>query len=164
MEPLTLTSRPLTTDDDWALAARWKRDRDYASIVAGIGSWSEPEIHALYQERWGEGEAAYQLKRLRDDAGDGELRGWFEGEELVAFLTLRETNLLADEGPRLLVVSNLYILRPEAAAVVAADLASLADERGIEETDLTIPSHCLPEFQTAGFAPELVTVRRRWRA
>ncbi len=163
MEIGTLTSRSLTTDAEWAFAARLKREKDYASVVAGIGPWSEPEVHALYQERWGEGEAEYQLGRLREESKGGELRGWFAGDEMVAFATLRQTNLLADEGPKLLIVSQLYVVRSDMAIEVAMHLAALADERRIEESDLTLASEHLPAFETAGFAIRTVTMRRLWQ-
>ena len=163
METTTLTYRPLATDAEWALAARIKCDLDYAAVIGGPGSWSEPEVHALYQERWGHGEADYQLKRLREDVADGELMGFYSGEDLVAFATMRETNLLADEGPRLLIVAQIYFLRGETAPDVARRIAGIADARGIEETDLTIPEAHAEAFVAAGFQAKVRTMRRTFR-
>lgn len=118
----------------------------------------------MHEERWGEGESEYQRKRLREEAQDGELRGWFSGDTLVAFATVRETNLLADEGPRLLIVGQLYISGgEEVARRVAKDLSILADERAAEETDLTVPAEHIEAFAAAGFEAKMVTLRRRWR-
>ena len=164
METSELTMKPLTTDAEWGLAARMKRDRDYAAVLEGPGDWTEPGLHALHEERWGAGEAEYQLKRLREDAGDGELLGWFSGGELVAMATARETTLIADEGPRLLIVSHLYVFGgEELARRVAGDLAEYADARGIEESDLTVPAEHGAAFAAVGFGARALTMRRRWR-
>lgn len=164
METSALTSRVLTTAAEWDLAARLKRDYDYAELVDGVGNWTQPEIHALHQERWGEGEVEFQMGRLREEANGGELRGWFRRHELVGFATIRETNLLAGDGPRLLIVRQIYVLRADAARMIASDLAAIADARGIEESDLSIPAEHAAAFEAAGFAPKLVTARRRGRS
>ena len=161
---ITITSRPLATEAEWLLAARMKRDRDYAGIVDGDAPWSEPEVHAIYQETWGHGEADYQLKRLREatEGGTwGELRGWFEGDTLVAFAGLRETNLLTDEGPSLLIVNHLYLFGGDPLrTTVAGDLARIADARGVTESEATIDPRDLPAFDAAGFGQKIAVVRR----
>lgn len=157
-----LSSRQLCTHEEWNLAARLKRDCDFAAILSNSGLWEEPGIHGPYQERWGEDAVEHQLERLREEVIGGELRGWFRGRQLVAFATIQEAAPLGEDGPRILVVRQLYILSGEGVAHrVAEELSALASARGVVETDLTIPVEHVAAFADAGFEPTTVTARRR---
>ncbi len=157
-----VVSRRLCTHDEWNLAARLKRDCDYAALLSHSDPWAQTGIHGPYRETWGEDAVDHQMERLREEATGGELRGWFRGRQLVAFATIREASPLGEEGPRILVIRQLYILSGEGAADrVAQDLAGIADARGIRETDLTLPVAHLAAFAEAGFEPTAVTARRR---
>ena len=157
-----LTSRRLSTHEEWNLAARLKRDCDYALILSNPGLWPQPEIHGPYQEHWGEDQVEHQMERLREEALGGELRGWFRGRQLVAFATIRDAKPFGEDGPCVLVVRQLYILSGDnVARRVAEDLAAIAEEKGIVQTDLTLPAEHIGVFAEAGFEPTTVTARRR---